>query len=56
VGEDERFHSLINETSIAFLEAYLRGDSAAKQWLVGTGVNQLLGSNASIEKKPSTGG
>ena len=51
-ADDDRFHSLITSTSVAFLDAYLRNESAAKQWLVGTGVNELLGSSASVEKKP----
>ena len=50
-AEDERFHSMINETSVAFLDAYLRNDPAAKQWLLGNEVNELLGTSASIEKK-----
>lgn len=51
-ADDDRFHSLITTASVAFLDAYLRNDAAAKQWLVGTGVNELLGSSASVEKKP----
>jgi predicted dienelactone hydrolase len=51
-ASDEKLHELIAKTSVAFLDAYLRNDSGAKQWLVGDGVNQLLGDSATIEKKP----
>jgi len=51
-ASDEKFHTLIAKTSVAFLDAYLRNDATAKQWLIGNGVIQLLGDSASIEKKP----
>jgi hypothetical protein len=51
-ANDDEFHALIAKTSVAFLHAYLRDDPAAMQWLIGSGVNELLRGFASIEKKP----
>jgi predicted dienelactone hydrolase len=51
-ANDDRFHGLIAKASVAFLDAYLRDDPAAKQWMLDNGINELLGDSASIEKKP----
>jgi hypothetical protein len=51
VEKDQIFHDLIRMSSTAFLDAYIRGDAAAKRWLGGGGFAAALGRNGVIEKK-----
>jgi hypothetical protein len=46
-----RFHELIRLATTAFLDAYLKGDAAARDWLTGGGLAQALGGEASLEMK-----
>jgi len=48
---DAVFHQLICAGTTAFWEAYLRGHSAAKSWLLGGGYTRLLGDRATFEQK-----
>jgi predicted dienelactone hydrolase len=48
---DEQFHALIRESTLAFWDAYLRGDSKAKAWLAGGGFERVLGKDGTFEKK-----
>jgi predicted dienelactone hydrolase len=42
----------IKTVSTAFLEAYLRHDAAAREWLFGGGLAAALGKGASVETRP----
>lgn len=46
---------IIRVLSLAFWDAYLKGDQAAKDWLTGDGVRAWLGSEAVYSYKASTG-
>ena len=48
---DVEIHRLMKACTTLFLDAYLRGDSVAKEWLQGEGMRSLLGAEASVEKK-----
>ena len=50
-SQDEVFHKLICAGTTAFWDAYLKGDVAAKQWVMGSGYAQLLGQRATYERK-----
>ena len=47
---DAMFHRLIAETSTAFWDAYLAGDTAAKAWLADRGLSDLVGAAGRVEK------
>jgi len=49
---DDRFHGLITKTTTAYLDAYVRDDASARQWLIGHEINAALGPAASVEKRP----
>ena len=49
-AQDERFHVLINKLSVAFLDAYLKGDLSQKEWLKKSAA-AYLGKNAEFESK-----
>lgn len=49
--KDPRFHELIQLATTAFLDAHLRGDKAAGQWLQRGGFAQAMGANGTIEVK-----
>jgi hypothetical protein len=40
--QDPRFHAWIQKASLAFWDAYLRGDAAAKAWLQGAGARGVM--------------
>ncbi len=48
---DEEFHPLICAGSIAFWDAYLQGNAAAKDWLYNGGFATLIGAKGTFEKK-----
>jgi len=50
-GHDALFHQLIADCSTAFWDAYLKDRPAAKTWLAGRGIIDLLGVNGRVEKK-----
>jgi len=48
---DEEFQPFISDGSTAFWDAWLKGDSAAKNWLYNGGYAQLIGAKGTFEKK-----
>lgn len=50
-SQDEVFHKLICAGTTAFWDAYLKGDVAAKEWVMGSGYAKLLGHQATYERK-----
>ncbi len=48
---DAEFHALIHAGSLAFWDAYLRGDGAARRWLDEGGYAVRLGTSARYERK-----
>ncbi len=51
-AKDETFHKLIRQTSLAFLDAYLRQNREAKKWLQNDeGMKSALGKHATLEMK-----
>lgn len=51
-SKDDDFHKIIKLSSLAFLDAYLRGNKDAKAWLQGdTGLKQTLGKLGTLEMK-----
>ena len=50
-GKDALFQNFIKMSSIAFWDAYLKGDEKAKAWLTGNGFKAALGSDGTFEKK-----
>jgi len=50
-GQDAEFHRLICAASLAFWDAYLRDDTAARHWLREGGLKALLGDRATLETK-----
>jgi predicted dienelactone hydrolase len=49
--KDHVFHRLILQSTTAFWDAYLKGDSAAKNWLANGGFEATLGADGVFEKK-----
>ncbi|MCX6854796.1 MAG: hypothetical protein NTV80_07810 [Verrucomicrobia bacterium] len=49
--QDAIFHRLICASTTAFWDAYLKGNMAAKKWLLEGGCDKLLGKEATFEKK-----
>lgn len=49
--KDAEFQDLIRQSSLAFLDTYLRDDAAARTWLAGGGFQKLLGSRGVFEQK-----
>ncbi len=49
-AKDEQFHVLINKLSVAFFDAYLKGDAQQKQWLKQSAAN-YLGNQAEFKSK-----
>ena len=49
--KDAVFQDLIRQATIAFWDAYLRGDTRAKSWLSGGGLASLLGREGTLETK-----
>jgi predicted dienelactone hydrolase len=52
--QDEKFQALIRESTLAFWDAYLRGDPKAKAWLANGGFESVLGKSGTFEKKLKT--
>ena len=50
-AKDPRFHDLIRQSTTAFWDAYLKGDSAARKWLAEGGFETALGADGVFEKK-----
>ncbi|CAN5426560.1 acetylhydrolase [soil metagenome] len=50
VAKDAQFHTLINKLSLAFFDAYLKGDAKQKQWLKQSAAT-YLGRQATFESK-----
>jgi len=48
---DPRHHPWICEITTKFWDAFLKGDAQATAWLTGSGLPELLGENAFIERK-----
>jgi len=48
---DQTFHPMIRLATLAFLDAYLRGDESAKRWLQEGGLAKSLGKQATLEMK-----
>jgi len=48
---DDKFHEMIQVVTTKFLDANLRDDSAAWNWLDGSGITSFLGKAAMFEKK-----
>jgi pimeloyl-ACP methyl ester carboxylesterase len=51
-GKDAEFQALIRISSLAFWDAYLKGDAKAKAWLSGGGFAEALGKDGTFEQKP----
>ena len=49
--KDELFQKYIRESSTAFWDGYLKGDRAAKKWLVDGGFKAVLGTDGEFEEK-----
>ncbi|HEY0553536.1 MAG TPA: hypothetical protein VGG20_04675 [Thermoanaerobaculia bacterium] len=52
--KDPLFHSLILQSTTAFWDAYLKGDTAAKAWLAQGGYAAVLGVDGKLEEKISS--
>jgi dienelactone hydrolase len=48
---DARFQDLIRQSSIAFWDAYLRGDAKARAWLANGDFEKVMGADGTFEKK-----
>jgi dienelactone hydrolase len=51
-GDDKVFQAHIRKSSLAFWDAYLRGDEASREWLHGGGFEDELGDVGVFEVKP----
>jgi len=51
VAQDAAFQKLICASTTAFWDAYLKGDAAAKKWLLDGGCEKMLGAQATFEHK-----
>jgi predicted dienelactone hydrolase len=51
---DPTFQILIQQSTTAFWDAYLRSDEKAKKWLSDGGCKTMLGQNATLEIKPAS--
>ncbi len=54
IAQDASFQKLICASTTAFWDAYLKGNVAAKKWLLEGGCERLLGKEASFEHKTPT--
>ncbi len=50
-SKDARFQELIRQSTLAFWDAYLNDDPKAKAWLMGSGLKETLGADATLEFK-----
>jgi predicted dienelactone hydrolase len=53
---DPTFQVLIQQSTTAFWDAYLKDDEGARKWLGGEGCKGMLGQNADLEIKPGKAG
>jgi pimeloyl-ACP methyl ester carboxylesterase len=51
-AKDAEFQGLIRIATLAFWDAYLKGDAKAKAWLSGGGFEKALGKDGKFEQKP----
>jgi hypothetical protein len=51
LAQDAAFQKLICVSTAAFWDAYLKGNAAAKKWLLEGGCEKLLGEQATFEHK-----
>lgn len=49
--KDERFHDIVKAASLAFWDAYLRDDPAARRWLREGGLSAFAGEDAAVKSK-----
>jgi dienelactone hydrolase len=49
--KDPRFQALTRMATMAFWDAYLKGDKPAKTWLAEGGLKEALGADGTVEKK-----
>jgi predicted dienelactone hydrolase len=52
-ARDARYHADIQRVTLAFLDAYLRGDTAQRDWLMNGGAATALKGDAKVEVKPT---
>lgn len=52
-SRDERFHDLIEMASVAFLDATLRGDASAREWLDDGGFTLAMRGDGRLERRPA---
>jgi hypothetical protein len=50
-SKDQRFHSLICQATLAFLDAYLLEDADSRRWLDSDAFANELGSDGTVERK-----
>jgi len=48
---DEKYHEMIEEVTTKFLDATLKGDASARNWLDAGGINSYLANAAKFERK-----
>jgi predicted dienelactone hydrolase len=48
---DPVHHALVQRASLAFWDAYLRGDAASAEWLLGGGLAEAVGEDGAVEVK-----
>jgi predicted dienelactone hydrolase len=53
VQRDARYHADIQRVTLAFLDAYLRDDTAQRDWLLDGGAAKALKGDARVEVKPT---
>ncbi len=54
-AHNRRDHDLIRAATTAFLDAFLRGDGTARQWLAGGGLQQFASADARLEMRGVAG-
>ncbi len=52
---DPTFQVMIQQSTTAFWDAYLKSDEKAKTWLAGGACKTMLGENGDLEIKPARG-
>lgn len=50
-SDDARFHDLIQRSTTAFWDAYLKGDEKALRWMRGSGIVSALAADGALEMK-----
>lgn len=54
-ASDPKFQSLIQQSTMAFWDAYLKSDETAQKWLRDGACKTMLGQDATLEVKPAKG-